>query len=314
MLGEVLQFHFVKNSGAAFSLASALHLVLHPRRGLRDGVHRVVRASHPGSTGWAVLFGMLLGGTTGNLTDRLFREPSFGQGHVIDFLQVWGFPAIFNFADSFIVASMGRSSSSTVRGIGLDGRRASHTAPPPADAVTGDAVAGNAVRGHGRRAVRCRAVRSAVARSAAAGRSSVGAAVTKWRPGASRCPDGLAGERVDAAIAKLLGFSRSFAATVIDDGGVTVDGEPVGKSERLKSGEWLEVAWTPRPKPPTVVPMVVPGFTIVYDDDDIVVIDKPVGMAAHPSVGFGPARRCSARWPEPVSRWRPPVRRSGPAL
>jgi 23S rRNA pseudouridine1911/1915/1917 synthase len=98
-------------------------------------------------------------------------------------------------------------------------------------------------------------------------------------------PDGLAGERVDAAIAKLLGFSRSFAAAVIDDGGVTVDGEPVGKSERLKSGEWLEVSWTPRQEP-TVIPIRVPGFTVVYDDDDLVVIDKPVGVAAHPSVGW----------------------------
>jgi signal peptidase II len=86
-----------------------------------------------------VLFGMLLGGTTGNLTDRLFREPSFGQGHVIDFLQVWGFPAIFNFADSFIVASMGLFIILTVRGIGLDGKRVVHPVPESIDAGPADA-------------------------------------------------------------------------------------------------------------------------------------------------------------------------------
>jgi signal peptidase II len=69
---------------------------------------------------------MLLGGTTGNLTDRLFREPSFGQGHVIDFVQVYGFPAIFNVADSFIVASMGLFIILTIRGINLDGTRGRH--------------------------------------------------------------------------------------------------------------------------------------------------------------------------------------------
>lgn len=122
VLGELLQLHFVKNSGAAFSLASgstwffsivasgvAIFIVWYARR---------IR-----SMGWAILFGMLLGGTLGNLTDRLFREPSFGLGHVVDFIQVWGFPAIFNVADSFIVASMGLFIILTVRGIGLDGKR-----------------------------------------------------------------------------------------------------------------------------------------------------------------------------------------------
>lgn len=121
VLGELLQVHFVKNSGAAFSLASgstwffsivasgvAIFIVWYARR---------IR-----SMGWAILFGMLLGGTLGNLTDRLFREPSFGLGHVVDFIQVWGFPAIFNIADSFIVASMGLFIILTIRGIRLDGK------------------------------------------------------------------------------------------------------------------------------------------------------------------------------------------------
>jgi len=98
-------------------------------------------------------------------------------------------------------------------------------------------------------------------------------------------PDGLSGERVDSGLSKLMGFSRSFAAEVAESNGVTLDGVVVGKSDRLVAGSWLEINWQPR-EAPVVVPVVVPDFTIVYDDDDIVVIDKPVGVAAHPSVGW----------------------------
>ena len=98
-------------------------------------------------------------------------------------------------------------------------------------------------------------------------------------------PDGLAGERVDSALAKLLGFSRSFAAEVAEAGGVVLDGRVLGKSDRLLPGGWLEVSWEPK-QAPTVVPLAVPELTVVHDDDDIVVIDKPIGVAAHPSVGW----------------------------
>jgi 23S rRNA pseudouridine1911/1915/1917 synthase len=98
-------------------------------------------------------------------------------------------------------------------------------------------------------------------------------------------PNGLVGERVDSAIAKLLGFSRSFAAEVAEAGGVTADGVVLGKSDRLRDGAWLEVSWEDR-HAPEVVPVVVADLGIVYDDDDFVVIDKPVGVAAHPSVGW----------------------------
>ena len=72
---------------------------------------------------WAVAFGCLLGGTLGNLTDRLTREPGFFVGHVIDFIQVWGFPAIFNIADIFIVSSMIGVVLLVLLNIGLDGVR-----------------------------------------------------------------------------------------------------------------------------------------------------------------------------------------------
>jgi 23S rRNA pseudouridine1911/1915/1917 synthase len=98
-------------------------------------------------------------------------------------------------------------------------------------------------------------------------------------------PDGLAGERVDAGLAKLLGFSRTFAAEVIESGGVNLDGVTVLKSDRLAAGSWLEVEWQPR-EPLSVISTPVDNLRIVFEDDDIVVIDKPVGVAAHPSVGW----------------------------
>ncbi len=101
-------------------------------------------------------------------------------------------------------------------------------------------------------------------------------------------PDGLAGERVDAALARMLGLSRTRAAEIAAGGGVRVDGREVGKSDRLPAGAWLEVdlvAATPAPAV-AVVPEPVPGMRIVHDDDDVVVIDKPVGVAAHPSPGW----------------------------
>ncbi|AAT89323.1 RNA pseudouridine synthase [Leifsonia xyli subsp. xyli] len=98
-------------------------------------------------------------------------------------------------------------------------------------------------------------------------------------------PDGLGGVRVDAGLAKLLGFSRSFAAEVAESGGVTVDGREAGKSDRLPAGSWLDVTWQPREEP-RIVPIVVSELTIVHEDDDIVVLDKPAGVAAHPSIGW----------------------------
>ena len=98
-------------------------------------------------------------------------------------------------------------------------------------------------------------------------------------------PDGLAGERVDAGLAKLLGFSRTFAAEVAESGGVMIDGVIAGKSDRLIAGAWLEVEWQQR-EPLTVTSTPVSDLRIVYQDDDFVVVDKPVGVAAHPSLGW----------------------------
>ena len=98
-------------------------------------------------------------------------------------------------------------------------------------------------------------------------------------------PDGLDGTRVDAGLAKLLGFSRTFAAEVADAGGVSSDGAVLGKSDRMRAGGWLEVSWTPKQEP-RVEPIAVDDLAIVFEDADIVVVDKPLGVAAHPSLGW----------------------------
>ncbi len=99
-------------------------------------------------------------------------------------------------------------------------------------------------------------------------------------------PAGLAGERVDTAVSRMFGLSRSKAASLVSEGSVRVDGSEPAKSERVHEGTWLEVRLPPPPSRVQVVPRSVEGLRIVYDDHDIVVVDKPVGVAAHPSVGW----------------------------
>ncbi|MEO5744473.1 MAG: RluA family pseudouridine synthase [Terracoccus sp.] len=101
-------------------------------------------------------------------------------------------------------------------------------------------------------------------------------------------PDGLEGERVDAGVARLFGLSRTKAADLAAQGHVIQNGTSVGKSERLLAGSMLEVSLPSVAPSPSlaIVASPVPGMTIVFDDDDLVVVDKPVGVAAHPSVGW----------------------------
>jgi 23S rRNA pseudouridine1911/1915/1917 synthase len=99
-------------------------------------------------------------------------------------------------------------------------------------------------------------------------------------------PEGLAGMRVDAGLARLLGLSRTAAAALAEDGGVDLDGTPAGKADRLNPGAWLEVRLPEAPAPPENTPVDIEGMTILYSDDDIVVVDKPAGVAAHASVGW----------------------------
>ena len=98
-------------------------------------------------------------------------------------------------------------------------------------------------------------------------------------------PEGLDGERLDAALARMFGLSRARAAELIGAGQVLLDGQPAAKSDRVLTGAGLSVTLPP-PLEVVPVPEPVPGLAIVYEDDDIVVVDKPRGVAAHPTPGW----------------------------
>ncbi len=114
--------------------------------------------------------------------------------------------------------------------------------------------------------------------------------MTEHRDGTERrsvaVPDGLAGERLDAALSRMFGFSRSRAAELVGAGHVTLEGKAAAKSDRVNAGDWLDVVIPVIADPVAVVPERVEGIKIIHDDDAIVVIDKPVGVAVHPSPGW----------------------------
>jgi 23S rRNA pseudouridine1911/1915/1917 synthase len=97
-------------------------------------------------------------------------------------------------------------------------------------------------------------------------------------------PDGLDGLRLDVAMSRLFGFSRTMAAELIDAGRVSVDGANQPRSTKVHGGALLEVAMPEAPIP--AAPAPVDGLVVLYDDDDVVVVDKPIGVAAHPSPGW----------------------------
>jgi 23S rRNA pseudouridine1911/1915/1917 synthase len=100
-------------------------------------------------------------------------------------------------------------------------------------------------------------------------------------------PDGLDGMRVDAGLARLLGLSRTVVAELAAAGDVLLDGRAAGKSDRLMAGSLLEIT-LPEPETPIAEAPAVPveGLVVLYADDDIIVVDKPVGVAVHPSPGW----------------------------
>ncbi|HVE97976.1 MAG TPA: RluA family pseudouridine synthase [Mycobacteriales bacterium] len=103
-------------------------------------------------------------------------------------------------------------------------------------------------------------------------------------------PDGLDGLRLDAAIARLFGLPRTAAAALVDAGDATVDGRVRGRADRVHGGALLDVTLPPPAAAPVGNPTVVPGLDVIHEDDDVLVVDKPVGVAAHPSPGYtGPS-------------------------
>ncbi|TCP45438.1 23S rRNA pseudouridine1911/1915/1917 synthase [Tamaricihabitans halophyticus] len=99
-------------------------------------------------------------------------------------------------------------------------------------------------------------------------------------------PDGLDGMRVDSGLAKLLGLSRSNAAALAESGEVLVDGAPAGKSDRLTAGALLDVTLPEPAQPVPVAAVPVAGLRVLHADEHIIVVDKPVGVAVHPSPGW----------------------------
>ncbi|MGO4187261.1 signal peptidase II [Pseudarthrobacter sp. TAF60_1] len=126
VLPPLLHWYFIRNSGAAFSIGENVTWVFSI---IMAGVSLAIlfQVRKLGSAWWALALGLLLGGALGNLTDRLFREPSFAMGHVVDFIQLPNF-AIFNIADSAVVSAVSIICILTLRGISLDGSR--HIAAP----------------------------------------------------------------------------------------------------------------------------------------------------------------------------------------
>ena len=123
VLGEFLQLYYVRNPGAAFSLGSEVTWIFTIALAVVAGVI-VWKAFGLKSRLWAVVLGGLLGGVLGNLSDRLFREPGFPVGHVVDMISMpWMMPAIFNVADIFIVTGMISVALLVVFGLRFDGTR-----------------------------------------------------------------------------------------------------------------------------------------------------------------------------------------------
>ncbi|MEE2522754.1 signal peptidase II [Pseudarthrobacter sp. J75] len=141
VLPPLLHWYFIRNSGAAFSIGENITWVFSLVMAAVS-VAILFQVRKLGSKWWALSLGLLLGGALGNLTDRLFREPSFGMGHVVDFIQLPNF-AIFNIADSAVVSAVVIICLLTLKGIPLDGIR--HEAGTDAGKGSGpDAGAGSA--------------------------------------------------------------------------------------------------------------------------------------------------------------------------
>jgi signal peptidase II len=100
IIGNFLQFTLVHNSGAAFNFATGFSIAF-SLLALAVVIAAIYFAPKVTSRGWQISIGLLLGGVLGNLTDRIFREPSFLNGHVIDWIQIPHWP-VFNIADSAI--------------------------------------------------------------------------------------------------------------------------------------------------------------------------------------------------------------------
>ncbi|WP_342777239.1 signal peptidase II [Leucobacter komagatae] len=150
VIGEFLQWHFVRNPGAAFSIASGQTWIFTILSAVVVGVI-VWQIRRLRSIPWALFLGLLLGGVLGNLTDRLTREPGFPEGHVVDFIFTpWMMPAIYNIADIGIVSGMILFVLITIFGLKIEGGREKRGADADApEADDADASAADDERADG---------------------------------------------------------------------------------------------------------------------------------------------------------------------
>ncbi|MEY3890289.1 MAG: hypothetical protein RLY62_471 [Actinomycetota bacterium] len=99
-------------------------------------------------------------------------------------------------------------------------------------------------------------------------------------------PEGLNLERVDTALSRLLGLSRNVVVGLIESGEILKSGTVVGKSDKVISGDVIEILMPEVKGESKLVATPIEGLKVVYDDEYLIVIDKPVGIAAHPSPGW----------------------------
>ncbi|MFE4197286.1 signal peptidase II [Paenarthrobacter sp. NPDC056912] len=138
VLPPLLHWYYIRNSGAAFSIGENVTWIFTIVMAAVS-VAILFQLRRLGSAWWALSLGLLLGGALGNLTDRLFREPSFAMGHVVDFIQLPNF-AIFNIADSAVVSGVAIICILTLRGVSMDGSR--HVATSAKDNKRAEGPAG----------------------------------------------------------------------------------------------------------------------------------------------------------------------------
>jgi signal peptidase II len=124
LVSDFIRLNLIRNAGAAFSIGNGATWVMTL---IACGVLAFILATarRIGSRGWAWALGLLLGGSLGNLTDRMVRSPGPGRGHVVDFIDYFGL-FIGNVADIAIVGAAVLIGVLAMRGIGVDGHHPHH--------------------------------------------------------------------------------------------------------------------------------------------------------------------------------------------